>query len=269
VAVVIDRALELAKNDRWESAGEMQRALRAARVPRSESDHFLLDSLTLPAASLRAPAASAAAGAPVPTSGPRTARVLDAPLPKSDETLRLPPPSSDPTIQEKVPPATEVDLLVVLDGLPSSDEPFTPKPITERLSGTRPRQPHSPSPPQSPQLEPPPSPAQHAQHAHHPQLARHPPLITSGPAVSGIAPRGSGSLLPSAPHLSASHASSPHASAPQASASHASALVPSGPPEAPPPSSLRQRRAARTAVMVSFVLIAVCALAATWVLMRH
>ncbi|MCW5837995.1 MAG: hypothetical protein KIS78_36735, partial [Labilithrix sp.] len=56
VARVIDRALELDMDDRWQSASDMQAALREARGPRGEG--FAADSLTVRAASLEAGPAS-------------------------------------------------------------------------------------------------------------------------------------------------------------------------------------------------------------------
>lgn len=171
VAVVIDRALELEKANRWESAGEMQRALRAARGPRSDSDRFLLDSLTLPAAS-----------------------------------MRRSPPSSDATIQEKA-PSTDVDVMLVLEGLPSSDGPFTPRPITQRIAG-----PHTP-----------------------------------------------GVVLQSEPQPWLARQAAPRAPEPYRS-THA-------PEQAPP--SLRQRRSVSLVIMISLLLIGLCAAGAMWVLFRR
>ena len=116
VAIVIDRALELERNDRWASAREMQRAFRAARTPRSESDSFLAESLTLPAASLRhgsnPPSGKTDPGAPA----------LNVPVPSSDNTLLIPKPPSDRTIQDAAPRTPQM-----LDA-PSR---------TERITGTR------------------------------------------------------------------------------------------------------------------------------------
>ena len=129
VAIVIDRALELDKKDRWESASEMQRALRAARAPRTESDRVVAESLTLPAAS---PASlKRGAAAIVPRSGPRPS---SGPVgaPTTDRTLEfIKPPSSDQTIEDQAP------ITIQLDELPtSSDVPISPVPHTERLTGT-------------------------------------------------------------------------------------------------------------------------------------
>ena len=129
VAVVIDRALELSKNDRWQSARDMQRALRGARARRDDSDRLVPESLTMPAASMRRPDA--------PRSQPRPSSVLDIPQPSSDQTLKIAgvagAPMSDPTIEEKAPPTEQM----LLEGLPSSGGPLTPPPHTERITGTR------------------------------------------------------------------------------------------------------------------------------------
>lgn len=245
VAIVIDRALELEKADRWESAGEMQRALRAARAPRSDSDRFLLESLTLPAASLRH--TGQAPSAAVPSSGPRTTGLMSLPVPSSDRTMKISPPSSDPTIQEKA-PATEVDLQRVLDGLPSSDGPFTPRPITERITDTR-----TPSPLRQPQLPAQPQAAVPSRTLVSPTTGSGPyAAISSASGVSAVAPRGSGSLLPLGAPLPTRTSAPPPPHEP-----------------APGPSSLRQRRSARVVVAISFVLIMACAAAATWVFLHR
>ncbi|HSO35438.1 MAG TPA: protein kinase [Labilithrix sp.] len=127
IAIVIDRALELEKKDRWEGAREMQRALRAARAPRTESDRYVSESLTMPAAS----PASLRRGAPrIPESGPRPSGLG---LPSSAPTLQYVTagPQSDPTIEEPAP------VTIHLEDLPlSSGGPMSPMPTTERLTGT-------------------------------------------------------------------------------------------------------------------------------------
>jgi serine/threonine protein kinase len=129
IAVVIDRALELSKMDRWQSARDMQRALRGAQAARGDSDRLVAESLTMPAASMRRPE-----GPRAPQSGPRPSSALGQPLPSSDQTLRIAgAPISDPTIEEK-PPSTEQ---MTLESLPSSGGPMTPPPHTERITGTR------------------------------------------------------------------------------------------------------------------------------------
>jgi eukaryotic-like serine/threonine-protein kinase len=259
VAVVIDRALELEKADRWASAGEMQRALRAARAPRSDSGELLLESLTLPAASLR------------PSSGSRGAQTPRVPAPSSGPTLQFSPPSSDPTIEEKAPP-TQVDLSMLLDALPSSGGPFSPKPITERITATsnagaalqaesQQRQRvmqapygstlHSPSGPIL--AHAPPSPTLASATGSGPYAA-----ISSGPAQSGVTARGSGSLLP--PGVHPANPPSGHPSGPPAA---------HGPDAAPGPVSRRQHRSARAVVALSFALIALCAATAAWVLLHR
>jgi serine/threonine-protein kinase len=132
IAVVIDRALELDKKDRWESAREMQRALRAARAPRTESDKYVSESLTMPAAS---PASLRRAAPRIPESGPRPSG-LGLPIPSSGATLQYvaAAPQSDPTIEEPAP------VTIHLEDLPiSSGGPMSPVPTTERLTGTGPR----------------------------------------------------------------------------------------------------------------------------------
>ena len=226
VAIVIDRALELEKGNRWESAGEMKRALRAARGPRSDSERFLLDSLTLPAASLRS-----GAGA-VPSPGPRTASLLDGLMPSSDQTMRLLPPSSDTTIQDKA-PSTEVDLMLVLEGLPASDARFTAQPVTERITGTRTSGAVLQAASQQQLLA-----IRAAQHASATGSGAH-DAISSMTGPPGIAPRRSGSLLPS------------------------QVAEPGG------PLSLRQRRSVSLVITISLLLIALCGAGALWVFYRR
>ena len=127
VAIVIDRALELDRPDRWESASEMQRALRAAR-PRTERASFALaESLTMPAAS---PASLKRGAAAMPQSGSRPSSNPSG-APATDRTIDLSAPSSDPTIEEPAP------MTIQLDELPTSSiEPISPVPHTERLAGT-------------------------------------------------------------------------------------------------------------------------------------
>jgi eukaryotic-like serine/threonine-protein kinase len=276
VAVVIDRALELEKADRWASAGEMQRALRAARAPRPDSGEFLLDSLTMPAASLRH-------GAPVPSSVSRGAQTPRVPVPSSGHTLQLSPPSSDPTIEEKA-PATQVDLLMLLDALPSSDGPFSPKPITERITGTAALQAESQQRQRARETEPsfaaPRAEVTYGstlQSPSGPALAIAPlsptlasatgsgpyAAISSGPGEAGVTARGSGSLLPPGVHpIGPATPSSVHPHPSGSPGSHASDA-------APGPASLRQHRSARAVVAFSFALIALCAASAAWVLLHR
>jgi serine/threonine-protein kinase len=235
LAIVIDRALELEKADRWESAREMQRALRAARGPRSDSDKLVTESLTLPAASLRRGSG--------PPSGPRSSgRTLETAVP----------PSSDPTIEEPAPRTEQM----ILDSLPSSGGPMTPPPRTERLTGTR---------TSGAVLQ---AQSQHAQAQHAKlQAALADDASATGPQRSpqayqrtlASAPRTSappGATLASAAHLG-SQPPSRASGAPQASS----------PPPAPAgPASLRQRRSASAIVIVSLLLIVLCASAGAWVL---
>jgi len=90
VAVVIDRALELEQADRWASAREMQRALRAARG-RPSLPPRASDSLTMPAVT---PAAIQRADSGRPTSSGPT--LHDPLVPSSDPTIEETPPRTPP-----------------------------------------------------------------------------------------------------------------------------------------------------------------------------
>jgi serine/threonine protein kinase len=234
VAVVIDRALELSKNDRWQSARDMQRALRGARAPRLDSDRLVPESLTMPAASMRRPDA--------PQSGPRPSSALDIPQPSSDQTLKIAgaagaadAPMSDPTIEEKAPPTEQM----LLEGLPSSGGPLTPPPHTERITGTR---------------APPPRPVSTGR-------------TTTAPTGPIRAPTPAAPPAPGAPTLSSSGSGpyAAHASAPPA--------APSAPPRgsfAPPgPASMAARRSSSAVVIVSILLILASAAVGAWVLFYH
>jgi serine/threonine protein kinase len=188
IAVVIDRALELSKNDRWQSARDMQRALRGARAPRGDSDRLVPESLTMPAASMRRP--------DVPQSGPRPSSALDIPQPSSDQTLKIAAgagaPMSDPTIDEKVPPTEQM----LLEGLPSSGGPLTPPPHTERITGTTgpirgPTLASSGSGPYAAHASAPPAPA--ASHASNAPAAPA-PASPSAPPRGSLAPPGPASI---------------------------------------------------------------------------
>lgn len=184
VSLVLDRALELEMSDRWASAREMQAALRAARDARREG--FAADSLTVPV--------SMPASAPV--SSDKTI-----PMGKSGENAALPVSGRfDGTV--KLPPA--------------SDPPFTPQPVTARIS--------------------------------------RPPALSSGPVPIAYAPSGGGPGAPSPP-------AQPVASAPRPAPDPVPSplLSPRGDAPAPPP--LEARSGARSAIVVSAVLI-VLALAA-------
>jgi serine/threonine protein kinase len=183
IAVVIDRALELSKNDRWQSARDMQRALRGARAPRRDSDRLVPESLTMPAASMRRP--------DVPQSGPRPSSALEIPQPSSDQTLKIAggagAPMSDPTIEEKAPPTQQM----LLEGLPSSGGPLTPPPHTERItSPTGPIRAPTPAPPApgAPTLASSGS-GPYAAHASAP-----PPVAPSAPPRGSLAPPGPESI---------------------------------------------------------------------------
>jgi len=142
IAAVIDRSLELDKSDRWASAREMQRALRAARAAR-DSDRILAESLTLPALTPTTGSRLAAPG-----SDPRSSPRPSGPVPSSDRTIDMKVPSSDPTLDEQV-PITILEHAIVLenlpssgnpmslDNLPSSGNPLSKPPSTERLLGQR------------------------------------------------------------------------------------------------------------------------------------
>jgi len=179
VAVVIDRALELEKADRWESAREMHRALRNARAPRDEAQQapgFVSDSLTMPAAS---PASIRRSEAAVPESGPRPSNPLNMPVPTSDRTLKeqvlvldaVPVPSSDKTISEALPRTPKMIDERAVGGIrivPSVPPPISSSPSTERITGPVQR------PPPNAELSPPSSPT----------LASTPDLIVAPPRVS-------------------------------------------------------------------------------------
>jgi serine/threonine protein kinase len=230
IAVVIDRALELSKTDRWQSARDMQRALRGARASRGDSDRLVAESLTMPAASLRRPE--------VPPSGPR-ASALGQAQPSSDQTLKMGrPPVSDPTIDEMAPSTDQM----LFDALPSSGGPMTPPPHTERITGTR------ASPRRSDLMERTlASPAR--------------PMLASAPLAPTLASTGSGpyAALASAPPPPVAWPST----APQAQ------LSPT-PPSAPPgPASLAARKASSVVVLLSLLLILGSAAVGVWVLFHH
>ncbi len=144
VAVVIDRALELEKKDRWASAREMQRALRAARMPLLEDDQYSSESLTLPAASPASLARGMEAGPP--QSGPRPSGPLGMPVPSSDKTLKeqvqlldkIPVPSSDNTLQEiPIDVVPQTPQMFGAPGIPIMQAAPTSKPpSTERLKNS-------------------------------------------------------------------------------------------------------------------------------------
>ena len=255
VAVVIDRALELEKQHRWESAREMQRAFRAARAPRSESDRFVAESLTLPAASMR--------GSQIPPSAPKTApsAVQNGAMPVSStgDTLQIgkvPAPASDKTIEDAAPRTPQM----LIDALPSIG-PVTPPLNTERITGSRVPVPSLVVGPGAPNLSEAafdrtlasPAGAMRASVPVSPTLASSGSgpyaVISSGVAMPGVASRGSGSLLPPRP------------------SAHPPAMAPSS--GSSPPPSLAQRSSARNVVILCVLLIAACAAAGGWVLLHR
>ena len=294
IAVVIDRALELDKTDRWESAREMQRALRAARAPRRESDKYVSESLTMPAAS---PASLRRAAPRIPESGPRPSG-LGLPIPSSGPTLQYvaAAPQSDPTIEEPAP------VTINLEDLPTSvGGPMSPVPTTERLTGTGTRGsgallqaasqqaqsiaeavarlplalPHETQQMiGAPRLQPgryaetlasPTSPAPAM-----PTLASnmgsgaHPALASSGahPLYDASLDRPTGpSGLTNRPY----DASLDRPTGPSALALARAAAA----PMAPGPASLRVRRSSRRVVILSLLLILACAGVGAWVMLHH
>ena len=255
VAVVIDRALELEKSHRWESAREMQRAFRAARGQRSNSNTFEAESLTLPAASIRQGGA--------PSSAPVTAPsgvAYGGPV-SSDVTTKLGAvPSSDKTILDAAPRTPQM----LAESLPSIG-PTTPAPQTERITGTRTPGPALQAAQGGPNVSDPaydmtlasPAGMMRASVPQSPTLASSGSgpyaVISSGVPTPGVAPRGSGSLYP--PRQSATHPPPPPTAAP------ASGSV--------PPASHAQRGSARTVVIISILLIAGAAASGAWVLLHH
>ncbi|MBX3190610.1 MAG: protein kinase [Labilithrix sp.] len=255
VAIVIDRALELDRKERWESAREMQRAFRAARgVPKS--DDFTADSLTLPAASLRRVAPISERRPSGVAAVPSSARTLP-------DTVIAPP--SDPTIEEAAPQ--------VLLELPVSSASRPAPPTTERLTGPL------------------------AASGENPIIAVNVPATDARTLVSPGAPPSPGptrlSAQPIAPTFTSTQpmnldasGSLPHLAAPAAAAASAAmrasapplaqppAAQPAAAPPAPPapqepgPASLRHRRSARVVVVVSVLLIVMCAGTAAFFLWR-
>lgn len=293
VAVVIDRALELEKKDRWESAREMQRALRAARAPRTESDKYVSESLTMPAVT---PASLQRAAPRIPESGPRPSG-LGLPIPSSGPTLQYiaSAPASDPTIEEAVP------LTIHLEDLPlSSGGPTSPVPTTERLTGTGPRgsgallqaaSQHAQAiaealatrplalPQETQQMIGAPARAQPGRHAATLQSpvgpigpGPAPPPVAALPTLASNMGSGSHPSLSAHPQHDAS-LDRPTGPTNSGFANRSSSALP--PPPAPPaplappgPASLRARRSSRSVVIVSLLLIVACAAAAAWVMLR-
>ena len=304
VAVVIDRALELDKKDRWESAREMQRALRAARAPRTESDRYVSESLTMPAIT---PASLQRAAPRIPESGPRPSG-LGNPLPSSGPTLQyiVGAPQSDPTINEAVP------VTIQLEDLPiSSGGPMSPVPTTERLTGTGPRgsgallqaaSQHAQAIAEALAMQPLALPQETQQMIGAPSRAKpghHGATLESptGPIGPGPAPM-SVAVVPaftnnlgSGSHPSLAASNQVHGSSGAYPPYDASLDRPTGPtnsraprpssvlppppapaaapaPVTPGPASLRAVRSSRRVVIVSFLLILACAGAAAWVMLH-
>ncbi len=276
IAVVIDRALELDKTDRWESAREMQRALRAARAPRRESDKYVSESLTMPAAS---PASLRRAAPRIPDSGPRPSG-LGLPIPSSGPTLQYvaAAPQSDPTIEEPAP------VTINLEDLPtSSGGPMSPVPTTERLTGTGTRgsgallqaaSQHAQSIAEALARRPLALPHETQQMigAPRPQPGRHAEMLASptspAPAMPTLASNmGSGAH----PALASSGAHPPYdASLDRPTGPSALALArAAAAPVAPGPASLRVRRSSRRVVILSLLLILACAGVGAWVMLHH
>lgn len=234
IAVVIDRALELSKTDRWQSARDMQRALRGACAARDDSDRLVAESLTMPAASMRRPEA--------PQSGPRPSSALGQPLPSSDQTLKMGrAPMSDPTIDELAPSTDQM----LLDALPSSGGPMTPPPHTERIiTGTHATLQRADRPvPTERSLA---SPAG--------------PILASAPFMPTLASTGSG------PYASLAAPQPAPLPAPSRAPTPSAAPTPSGPPG---PASLAARRSSNAVVIVSVLLILGSAAVGVWVLLHH
>ena len=291
VAIVIDRALELDRKDRWESARAMQRALRGARAPRPDSGPRVPDSLTMPAASLESIRRGAAAVA-IPESGPR-ASTRGIIIPSSGPTLQAiqaGAPISDPTIEEALP--------MHLDDLPVSSGPMSPVPHTERLRGgvslqaqskaaqqvaaaLRPSGRHDATLRSEDSSRPPASPTMPsaagligAGHPTGPQIS-----IISASALRSTAPmpgklQSSGSF-PTTLESSGDFPTlgSRTSSAPMTEGSGVVSIValPShdnGPASVLGPVSMKIRRASRRVVAISVVLILLCAAAGAWVLLH-
>ena len=293
IAVVIDRALELDKKDRWESAREMQRALRAARAPRRESDRYVSDSLTMPAAT---PASLRRAAPRTPESGPRPSG-LGLPIPSSGPTLQYVAAASrsDPTIEEAAP------VTIQLEDLPiSSGGPMSPVPTTERLTGTGTRgsgalqqaaSQHAQAIAEALARQPLALPQETQQMIGAPRLqpGRHSATLTSptGP-IGPTAPPTFASNMGSGSHPTlASSGLHPQYDASLDRPTGPSGLVPrpydasldrpTGPalnrmppvPVAPGPASLRVRRSSRRIVILSLILIVACAGVGAWVMLHH
>ncbi len=303
VANVIDRALELDKADRWASARDMQRALRAARASQVESDRILAESLTMPALTPRRVDVE-------PRSGPRPSGPL--PVPSSDRTIDMKVPSSDPTLDELV-PITILERAILLENLPSSSNPLSKPPSTERLTGQRGSDAQqaqaalarsgqsSQLAPQTPRMGPETptggvpmvSMQQRAQASMqqpaHASMQQQAPLRPSAqPTLATLASSGSGpqamtsasgpypalgtasnpypSLSQSGPYPSVEQRSAGSGPPPPAPLAPSPAAAPPPQEVAPGPASLRARRSSRVVVIVCVVLIVLSAGFGAWAL---
>jgi hypothetical protein len=180
------------------------------------------------------------------------------PVSSSGATLQLgTEPASDKTIQDAAPRTPQM----LAAGLPSIG-PETPQPRTERITGTRTPGPALKVGQVTANMSD--GPAYDATVATPAGLMRasvpggaSPTLassgsgpyavISSGVPTPGIAPRGSGSLLPPRPSTNA----------------------PAPAPTSVPPPSLGHRGSARTVVIACVLLIAACAAAGAWVLLHR
>jgi hypothetical protein len=290
---VIDRALELSKADRWASAREMQSALRAARAvmpaletqgPVPSSDRTL--ELGVPASdpTIEQPAVVVLDG--LPSSGPMT------PPPRT-ERLTGTGASGAPMRAEPAPPTPRIGSAPAqvagapLPGLaPTLASPTGSNPHAAHASGSDPNLKGSGSNPRLGGSGAIPHLGSSGAIPHLGSSGAIPHLGGSGaiPHLGGsgaypsLGTPPNGPARASHPPMVASHAQIRASHPPQASiALQQSALASVAPPAfeakgAPAslagPVSLRQRRSARTAVIVSLVLIVACAALGAWGLLR-
>ena len=253
VAAVVDRALELEQEDRWQGAREMQRALRRARSG-DDADLFSSDSLTVRKVPSSHPI-SATSPPKTPSSddktiaiigriptGPQTPQTIEAisrrfeealgrgkGFPEQETMLDLGPPPSGPSMRDP-------------SSLPlSSGPPTTPAVITERL-GYSPRAQQA-APPAAPYQTPRPMP--HATTSPSGGV----PIVESGPSSlqQHTAPLNYRQIQQLTP-------------APVMSPSGAHAIA------APP--SARPAKTARSILIILVVMIALSAAASTYLLWR-
>jgi serine/threonine-protein kinase len=229
VAAVIDRALLLSKSDRWQSAGDMQRALLAARGLATGPDEW--DAQTV---SLAAPDVEQASRA----SGPRTAPLELRPPVSSQPTLRFVPQPRPPHLAALPPQpafAPPTERVVTTDPRLGAE----PERLRRMLDGAYRRPLDRPSP------------VEDAVTGAGPQQS-----IRGGRGMLGPSARGSGALLPegvSPPSTRLAPEPPPPQAAPFASTS-------------PAP---RDGPAARLVVAVSVLLITLSAGVAAWVLLHR